>query len=135
VWPSERWQRVVSPIREQLGEDGWTVLRTGLILMCRSVVGPENDWSLVEQRLGEISAARHRDDADLVSALLDDLSDPAVRHTAIERTRSMVMALPEIQIGRATMDAARLVDRACPEQSFAFRAGLTLISLWVTGNP
>jgi hypothetical protein len=125
---------VISPIRERVGEDGWTVLRTGLILTCRSIVGPGNDWSLVEQRLGEISAARRRDKADLVSALLDDLSDPVVRHVAVERTRSMVKTLSEIQLGKATMDAARLVDRACPEQSFAFRAGLTLISLWVTGN-
>ncbi len=121
-------------IREQIGEDAWVVLRTGLILTCRAIVGPENDWSIIDRRLGTI-AARHRDEADLVSALLNDLSDPEVRRTAVERTRSVAMALSETELREATIDAARLVDRACPDQSFAFRAGLILISLWVTDSP
>jgi hypothetical protein len=121
-------------IRDHIGEDAWLALRTGLILTCRTIVGPTDDWSVVDRRLGEIATAHHRDEADLVSALLDDLSNPAVRRRAIERTQAMVTALSEAELRKATMDAARLVDRLYPDQAFAFRAGLTLISLWVTEN-
>lgn len=109
-------------------------MRTSLILTCRAVVGPRDHWSIVERQLGELAAARHRDEADLVSALLDDLSDSAVRRVAVERTRTMATTLSERELRKVTAEAARLVDRACPDQSFAFRAGLTLISLWVTDN-
>jgi len=117
--------------RERVGEDGWAALRNALILTCRAIVGPANDWSVVERRLGALATVGARDDFDLVAALLDDLADPAVRRRAIAETRSQTMTLSEPALRQATVDAARLVDRTCPGQSFAFRAGLTLISLWV----
>lgn len=102
--------------------------------MCRATVRRGDDWAAVYRRLGKISAAKRRDDADLVAALLDDLWDPGVRQSAVKRARSMAMALSEGELRKVTTDAALLVDRICPDQSFSFRAGLTSISLWVTEN-
>jgi len=123
--------------RELIGIAGWKTLQTCVVLMCRRSVRGENDWSVVDQRLGAIAGGRTSlaECGDLVEALLDDLAEPAQRQTVVDRVRTMMTEYSEEELRQITAGAAVLVDQVCPEQGFSFRVGLTLLSLLVNDDP
>jgi hypothetical protein len=69
---------------------------------------------------------------DLAFALLADFANPAMRDVAIERAKFLAAELPEDLLRLLTEQAASIVDRAFPAQSFRFRATLTLVSMIAT---
>lgn len=117
-----------------MSAEQWEILLTCVILTCRHLVCHERDWLAVDRRIGEITAVQQPGSDNIVAALLQDLSDPIVRRAAVERALAAATTLSESELRKFTAEAAFLVDRIRPDQSFAFRAGLTLISLSVTGR-
>ncbi|AZO54739.1 MULTISPECIES: hypothetical protein [unclassified Mesorhizobium] len=118
----------------------WETLRTSVVLVCReglrALFQTDANWDKTEQALlllGRRAQSTGKGD-DLALSLLADLADDATRKLTVARARETFDQVPESKLRRKTEEAAEIVDRKCPEQSFRFRATLALVSMFASGE-
>ncbi|HKN27404.1 MAG TPA: hypothetical protein VJY34_05765 [Roseiarcus sp.] len=70
----------------------------------------------------------------MASAVLTSLADGERRGATTARARSILREHSEEAVHAMTEEAARLVDRLCPDQAFPFRATMTLLSMQVADH-
>lgn len=123
--------------RRQIGETDWDALRLSVALVCRDAIpaaGDHRKWASLASMLGRIgtNAAGLESKDDLALRVLADFADEATCRRIIGRTRALVAELPEPVLRAMTEKAAAIVERACPDQSFRFKATLVLVSMIVS---
>jgi hypothetical protein len=114
-------------------DDDWISLQACVPLVCRDAANgcaDDRGWHEIDRFLEEWAAGIAGSDShkDLALTVLATLADDSLRSILIAIVRDVMASASDSDLDALTARAGRLVDRACPQEGFEFRATLILIS-------
>lgn len=118
--------------RAFFSDEDWFMLQVSVILVCRpGDLADEDRWRAVGCALRALAAEANRAEhkGDVALAVLASLTDVVTCSHIMAEARQLAEALSEKDLQVMTARAGYLVERACPDQGFNFRALLSLVSM------
>jgi hypothetical protein len=121
-------------LRSLFSDQDWLSLQSSVVLVCRHAAQGSSDdpgWEKIERALEALAkdATQESKEKNLALAVLASLADDAFRRQLIAKVRDDIADRSEPAVRALTVRSGQLVEAICAEQSFSFRAMLTLVSM------